>query len=144
VERSCLVVGEPILQSELSLGTWRSAPDLHEIASRQSYTDYRCQNDGGPLPKELISVVGSLKVRPPPCWMQGLVSNTGRHLAVNNGVQSPAADSDAVRSGRVPNVNKRTGNVAFWDRIRIQSAIVSGASDASRPLSPLAGDRTRR
>jgi hypothetical protein len=68
------------------------------------------------LPKELISVVGPLKVRPPPCWMQGLVPNTGRYLAVNRGVQSPAADSDAVRSGRVPNVKERSGSVAFWDR----------------------------
>jgi hypothetical protein len=36
---------------------------------------------------------------------------------VNMGVRNSAADSDAVRSGRVPNLNTRSISVAFWHSV---------------------------
>src|SRR5258705_2987192 len=38
----------------------------------------------------------------------------GRHLAGNTGVQASTADSDALRSVRVPNLKVWPTSVAFW------------------------------
>ena len=38
-----------------------------------------------------------------------------RHLAVNNREQGDSADSDVIRSGRVPKVKAARGPVAFWN-----------------------------
>ncbi|MHC2267559.1 hypothetical protein ACVILJ_002942 [Bradyrhizobium diazoefficiens] len=64
-----------------------------------------------------------LQARAHPAVAQILCAKTDprRHLAVNRRGRGDSADSDAIRSNRVPKVKAERGPVAFWNRSRCQA-----------------------